>query len=367
MPAGLGSVVKDLAERGVKTGAKAVVKDAAQSGVKEVSEETAKKLTEASVKSGVKASVKTGTEGVVEEGVKQGGKKGFFGTMMMGVAEKHPGLAAVGVMAAPFAVPAYLSVGWNHFFKGKSTMEAVSDEIIYDGAYRKVVEGTGEVLDFAGNTAKGTVEGAKDVLAYAGGVVRGGVEGTRDMAETIQEGLTSMVDRHYAPTPEQQEMARQAQIQQAQLYQAALQQGYYPQGYPHGAGYPMMPQQQQGGGGLLGGIGTSLSNLLNGFTGGGSNNMALAGLLAGAYLLFGGLGGGILTKVIGGAMGGYAFRSIAKGNQQQQVPVMAPVNPGVYQDRMQQNFEQQYQYAQERQRRQDDGVTVNRGGGGMVI
>lgn len=362
MPAGLGNVIKDLSERGVKVGGKALAEDAAKSGSKIVSEEAAKKLSKASGEAALKAS----TDGVVEEGVKQGGKKGFFGTMMMGVAEKHPGLAAVGVMAAPFAVPAYLSVGWNHFFKGKSTMEAVSDEIIYDGAYRKVVEGTGEVLDFAGNTAKGTVEGAKDVLAYAGGVVRGGVEGTRDMAETIQEGLTAMVDRHYAPTPEQQEMARQAQIQQAQLYQAALQQGYYPQGYPHGAGYPMMPQQQQGGGGLLGGIGTSLSNLLNGFTGGGSNNMALAGLLAGAYLLFGGLGGGILTKVIGGAMGGYAFRSIAKGNQQQ-VPVMAPVNPGVYQDRMQQNFEQQYQYAQERQRRQDDGVTVNRGGGGMVI
>ena len=363
MPAGLGSVIKDLAERGVKVGGKVLAEDTVKSGSKIVSEEAAKKLTEASGKSALKAS----TEGVVEEGVKQGGKKGFFGTMMMGVAEKHPGLTAAAVLTSPYTVPAYLSIGWNHFFKGKSTMEAISDEFIYDGAYRKVIEGTGDVLDFAGNTAKGTVEGAKDVLAYAGGVVKGGVEGTRDMAETIQEGLTAMVDRHYAPTPEQQEMARQAQIQQAQLYQAALQQGYYPQGYPHGAGYPMMPQQQQVGGGLLGGIGTSLSNLLNGFTGGGSNNMALAGLLAGAYLLFGGLGGGILTKVIGGAMGGYAFRSIAKGNQQQQVPVMAPVNPGVYQDRMQQNFEMQYQYAQERQRRQDDGVTVDRGGGGMRV
>lgn len=79
MPAGLGSVIKDLTERGVKVGGKVLAEDAVKSGSKIVSEEAAKKLTEASGKSALKAS----TEGVVEEGVKQGGKKGFFGTMMM--------------------------------------------------------------------------------------------------------------------------------------------------------------------------------------------------------------------------------------------------------------------------------------------
>ncbi len=353
---GLRNVVVDAVKSGVKDAAKDAAKDAGRDAAKEAAAKAAKEAGKAAGEAAAKDVVKDAGESAVKNTGKvaaeivEGGVKtpGFFKTLTHRMAEEHPALTAAGMLAAPFAVPAYLSIGWNHFFEGKSTLEAVSDEVIHEGLYRNVVDGAGDVLDFAGDTAKRAVNGTGDVLAYAGGMVKGGVDGTREMANTIQERLSAMVDQHYAVTDEQRELARQAQAQQAMLYKAAMEQGYFPQGYPQGAQYG-----GQQGGSMLGGIGSTFMNLLNGFTGGGNNNIALVGLLAGAYMLFGGLGGGLISKVIGGAMGGYAFRSLARGagQQQQMTPVLTPSQ---VQDRMQQNYERQMQLAV---LKEDDGVS----------
>lgn len=300
------------------------------------------------------------------------------------MAAANPGLAKAavkyGVGAAavvPLAVPLYwrtLKGVWGGKSLATSTLDAALDEDFsrtgVRGTVKKVVAGQdaadqsfGEIVvdeiggqgtfaatrDVIGNT----VDGAGNALAYAGGLVKGGVDSTREMASTIQSGLTAMVDQHFGPSGQQQMSPEQVQAQQAAIYQAAVQQGYFPQSYPQGA------QMGTQGGSMLGGVGSTLSNLVNSFTGGGSNNIALAGLLAGAYMLFGGLGGGILSKVIGGVMGGYAFRSLAKGSSQPQQAMLPSVSPGQFQSRLQDNYEQQMQQY-ERQQRQDNSTTVMR-------
>lgn len=288
------------------------------------------------------------------------------------------GAVVVGVPATALAVPIYwrtLKGVWGGKSFAGATLDAVLDEDFSRkgvlGTTKKIVAGgeaadmsTGQIVvdelggkgtfDATRDVVGNTVDGAGNVLAYAGGLVKGGVDSTREMASTIQEGLTAMVDQHFGPGGSQQLPQSQVQAQQAALYQAAMQQGYFPQTYPQGV---QMGTGQ--GGSVLGGVGSTLSNLVNGFTGGGSNNLALAGLLAGAYMLFGGFGGGILSKVIGGVMGGYAFRSLAKGNSQPQ-QVMAPaVSPGQFQSRLQDNYEQQMQQY-EHQQQKDNGTTILR-------
>lgn len=238
-------------------------------------------------------------------------------------------------------------IGFGQEASDLSVGQIVVDEVGGAGTFDKTRDVVGDTIDGAGN-----------LISYAGSKAKGAVEGTEQMLDSIHGTMSAMVDQHFSVTDEEREAARLAQARQAMMSQAAMQQGYFPASYPQG----VQPGVGQSVGGAIGSVGSTFGNLLNSFTGGGSNNVALVGLLAGAYMLFGGLGGGILSKIIGGAMGGYAFRHIANSNkqsQQQMAPMQYPsVSSGQFQERLQQSYEQQLQLAQGREKGQ--GTVVNR-------
>lgn len=280
------------------------------------------------------------------------------------MAASNPAFAAKGLkygtmvaLSAPIMMPVF----WRTVvgtWSGKSFLMAAADSVIDEdfsekgflGTAKKLTVGqegadksTGEIvvdeLGGQGTFAKGcevvsnTIDGAGDALAYAGGVVRGTVDGVRSTVGGVGEVMSTAIDQHFAVTPQQQSQREQELMQMAAYYKQVAEQGYTPMGQQ--GQYPYPAQNQGGFGSML----SPFTNLINSFTGGSKNTMSAAGMLLGAFMLFGGLGGGMLSRVIGGALGGYAFRQMAKPQVQQ--TAYPSVAPAQYQQFLRQNYERQ--------------------------
>lgn len=298
--------------------------------------------------------------------------------MAFAAVKAHPKLlkyAAIGGLSAPVMLPVYWRTAVNTW-SGKSLLMAGADALIDDefsekgflGTTKKLMVGneaaeksTGEILvdEMAGQGtfAKGrevignTVDGAGNALAYVGGTVRGAVDGVGRTFNSVGDVLSAAVDQHFAVTQEQQTQRERELAQMAAYYKAAYERGYYPETMPTGQQYPMQQSQDGGFSSML----SPFTNLINGFTGSSSNTMSAAGMLLGAFMLFGGLGGGMLSRVIGGALGGYAFRKMAK--PQAQATAYPSVDSAQYQQFLRENYERQYQQSRQQQ---NQGGAVNR-------
>ena len=294
----------------------------------------------------------------VEAGAGASAAEGVFGRLLNAgslVAEgsaklfnKHPvAVTAGGLLGLP--------LGWNLYVRDKSLVQAVSDFTLGDGVYDKTKEVIGTGVD-------GTVELASDVkqgVYYLAGKGKQGVEASQEAAGKIHDQLSNMMANFDARQAAQQQVDQQQRAMQAAYAQMAAQQGYYPESYPMG---DMSQSQQPGFLGSMKGMGNSFMNLLNNFTGGGSNNLSLLGLVLGAYMIFGGLGKGAISKVIGGLAAGMSFRSLVNGTQvpkpQQQTQQYQQLTPEQYQAMMRQNYERQME--QQRQQDQQTVVDANR-------
>lgn len=285
------------------------------------------------------------------------------------VAGHNPALAkaavkyvGLGVAVAPIGIPLYWRTLCN-VWSGKSLLmsgaDAVLDEDFSDkgfvGTAKKIAAGqeaseksTGEIvvdeLGGQGTFAKGretignTIDGASEALAYAGGIVRGTVDGVKSTFSGVGDAMSTAIDQHFAVTEQQQVQRDRELAQMAAYYKQVADQGYYPESMPTGqqGQYPYPGQSQ---GGSFGSMLSPFTNLINSFTGGSKNTMSAAGMILGAFMLFGGLGGGWLSRILGGALGGYAFRQMAKPQVQQ--TAYPSVDPAQYQQFLRQNYERQ--------------------------
>lgn len=282
------------------------------------------------------------------------------------IAGQNPALAkaaikyvGIGVAVAPIGIPLYWRMLCNTW-SGKSLLMSGADAVLdedfsqkgFVGTAKKMAAGqdaseksTGEIvvdeLGGAGTFAKGretignTIDGVGEALAYTGGVVRGTVDGVKSTFSGVSDAMSSAIDQHFAVSEQQQSQRERELAQMAAYYSQVSQQGYYPESAPMQGQY----QGQNQGGGGFGSMLSPFTNMINSFTGGSKNTMSAAGMLLGAFMLFGGLGGGMLSRIIGGALGGYAFRQMARPQVQQ--TAYPSVDPAQYQQFLRQNYERQ--------------------------
>ncbi len=269
----------------------------------------------------------------------------------------------IGLAVAPIGIPLYWRTLCNTW-SGKSLLMSGADAVLdedfsekgFVGTAKKIAAGheaseksTGEIvvdeIGGQGTFAKGretignTIDGASEALAYAGGVVRGTVDGVKSTFNGVGDVMSSAIDQHFAVSEQQQSQRERELAQMAAYYKQVAEQGYYPESMPMAqqGQYPYQGQTQGSGG--FGSMLSPFTNLINSFTGGSKNTMSAAGMLLGAFMLFGGLGGGMLSRVLGGALGGYAFRQMAKPQVQQ--TAYPSIDPAQYQEFLRQNYNRQ--------------------------